>query len=295
METVERPRSGNKELGVAREVVEGDALAGRPDLRADRREPRRRHEVVADLRLHVARLEPVRALPAGRLSERRARRPERLVQRHPSHAARRPRLLRRPVQLVQPTQGLDRPLPQERPPVHPATHPRDIDLGQVHGRMALHDPFGRSPTDTRPEDDPLRVETGGHEQAVQLRHEPELEVGVGREALRRPQVLREPDRREFRYALPGRGEDRCEVLPVRPELREARPRDRGRSDRPAVGLKGSDDVPPAVVADVQVPVQVAEERQRLVGAGGLLGHDPHVFGGIEGHARAGQAGQLAGP
>ena len=63
----------------------------------------------------------------------------------------------------------------------------------------------------------------------------------------------------------------------------------------ALRLERSDDEAAAVVPHVEVPVEVAEEREPLLGAGHGVGHDPHVFGRVERDRRAGHPRELRGP
>ena len=85
------------------------------------------------------------------------------------------------------------------------------------------------------------------------------------------------------------------MIPIRPELDEAVGRHAGWRPRLAIGLERTDHEPTSVMADVQVAVEIAEERQVLRGCWRLLGHDPHMLGGVERDARIDQPGQLGGP
>ena len=126
-------------------------------------------------------------------------------------------------------------------------------------------------------------------------HVPELEVRVGREALGRAQVVREADRLDLGHALARALQHGREVVPVGAELHEAVGRDLAGALRLPVGLERADQVAAPVVTDVQVRVEVAQERGVLAGALGFLGHDPDVLGRVERDARAGRARQLARP
>ncbi len=161
--------------------------------------------------------------------------------------------------------------------------------------MPGDDPFRRGLPGPGAVDDPLRVEAGRDEEAGHLGHEAQLEVGIGREALRRAEVVPEAEIGEGRDAVAGRREHRREVIPVRPELDEALGGDARGRKRLAVRLERADHEPAAVVADVQVAIEVAQERQVLGRGGRLVGHDPDVLGRVERDARAGEAGELRGP
>ena len=122
----------------------------------------------------------------------------------------------------------------------------------------------RREADARPEDDFLRVQPGRDEQARHLRNEPELQVGVGREALRSAEEVVIADVREGRDAHPRRFEHRPEVLPVRPELDEPIRRHARRRPRLAVRFECADDEATAVMADVEKP-----SRSRRNGSSGV--------------------------
>jgi hypothetical protein len=98
-----------------------------------------------------------------------------------------------------------------------------------------------------------------------------------------------------RDPAPRLREHRGDVVPVRAELGEPAGRDAGGRERPAVRLERADHEPAAVVANVQEPVEVADERLRLDRERRLLGHHPHVLGGHQRDAAAGEARQLRRP
>ena len=196
---------------------------------------------------------------------------------------------------VETAERLDRPLVEPAPLARPATHPSDIDLDEVHRHGSAQDPLGRRAPDARSEDDPLRIQTGGDEEAGYLGHEAELEVRVRREALRPAQEMPEAEVVERRHPRPRRCQHRADVVPVRPELGEPVGRHAGRRPRLAVRLERTDDEPAPVVADVQVAIEVAQEWEVLRRSGCLVGHDPDVLGGVQRDARVGETSQLGGP
>ena len=85
------------------------------------------------------------------------------------------------------------------------------------------------------------------------------------------------------------------MVPVRPELDEAVGRHVRRRPRLPVRLEGAEDEAAAVVPDIQVAIEIAEERQSSVAAAGVLGHDPDMLGRVQGDARIGQPRQLGRP
>ena len=295
LEAGDRAGALDEELRVRREVVQRHACPGRLDLLAHRREPRRRPVVVADLGLDDAGLEPQRPLPAAHLAEGGAGRPMGVVQREPAQAARGLGLLAGPVHVVQAAQRLDGPFVEPAALRGPGTHPRHVDLGEVHRRVPLDDPLGGRPSDARPEDDPLRVQARGDEQARNLWDRAELEVRVRRERLGRPKEVLEPQALEARDPAPRLGEHGGDVVPVGPELREPSRRDAAGHERPAVGLERADDEAAAVVTDVQETVEVADERLGLDREVRLVGHHPHVLRRAKRDAGAGLPRELRGP
>src|SRR4029079_5939626 len=164
-----------------------------------------------------------------------------------------------PMHRIQPAERLDRALVQPAALVGPATHPGHVDLGQIHGHATSQDPIRCSQTDARPVDDPLRVQPRGDEETGDLRDEAELEVRVGREALRPAKEVPVTDVGQRRYTQSRGFDDGPAMLPVRPTLDEAVARHARRWPRLAVRLEGADDEPSAVVTDIHVTVEVAEE------------------------------------
>ena len=104
-----------------------------------------------------------------------------------------------------------------------------------------------------------------------------------------------PEVGERRHPGSGRSQHRADVVPVGPELDEAVGRHARGRPRLAVRLERTDHEAPTVMTDVQVAVEVAQERQVLGGGGRLVGHDPDVLGWIQRDARVGEARQLRRP
>src|SRR5262249_4487488 len=126
-----------------------------------------------------------------------------------------------PVHRVQPAERLGRLLAEPPAIVRPPAGPRDVDLGQVHRRVALDDPLPDGLPRSGAVDDPLRVEPGRDPEAGHLRELAEVEVRVRREALRRAEVVREAEVVQYGEAFAGVREDGSEMIPVVPELDEA--------------------------------------------------------------------------
>ena len=167
---------------------------------------------------------------------------------------------------------------QPRAAVLPAPGARDVHLGQVHRRVPLDDPLGQRLPGARGIDDPLRVEPRRDEQPAHLGELAQVEVRVRREALRRPQVVLELERPQLGQPLAGLLEHGSEVVPVRPELDEPALVDRAGRARLPPRLEGADQVAAPVVPDVEVAVEVAQDRQRLLRPRRLFRHHPDVLG-----------------
>src|SRR5207253_1099721 len=155
-----------------------------------------------------------------------------------------------------------------------------------------HDPLGERPPRPWREDDPLRVEAGRDEETANLGRFTQIEVGVGREALRCPQVMLEPEVPQLRQALARLREDLTEVIPIRAELTEPVVADVIRRTGFPFRLERPDDVRASVVANVEVPVQISEDREAFDRVVGLDGSNPDMLGGIEGEAHAREASDL---
>ena len=197
---------------------------------------------------------------------------------------------------VQPTEGLVRALEEVAGVRLRRREAAHVEVGDVDRRGALVDPAGKRPADPGSEDDALRVHAGGDEEPRDLRRLAEQEVGVGREALRRAQIVREARLGQRRHAHARPGERQLEVLEVGLELPEGEVvRDRGGRSRPPVRLEGADDEPAAVVAHVDVAVEVAHDRQVAGRALDRLRLGPVVLRRVQRQAGAGEQGEVARP
>ena len=176
--------------------------------------------------------------------------------------------------------------------VRPSAHPGDVDLGEVHRGVPLDDPFRERLPRSGAVDDPLRVEAGRDPETRHLGELPQVEVGVGREALGRAEVVGEAQVVQHRQPFARVREHGREVIPVLTEFDEAAGRDVARR----LGLPfRADEEPAAVVADVQVAVQVAEDREPVLRDLRLVRHHPDVLRRVERHRRAGEPRQLGRP
>ena len=197
---------------------------------------------------------------------------------------------------VEPAECLVRLVVQPPPVVRPPAGARDVDVAEIHRGMALDDPLRERLPGPRAVDDPLRVEPRRDPQAGHLGELAQMEVRVGREALGGAQVVREPRVAvQDRQPLPERRQHRREVVPVLAELDEAAGPDVPRSPRLPLRLEGAEQEPSPVRADVEVRVQVAHDRQVVLGGGQLLGEHPHVLGRVERHGGARKPGELRRP
>src|SRR5207247_2757611 len=148
--------------------------------------------------------------PPRGFAEGRAGGAEPILERQATDAASGRGLERRPMHRVETPEGLRRLLVQPSAVVGPPPGPRDVDLGEIHRRVALDDPFGERLAGTRAEDDALRVEPGRDPETRRLRELAEMEVRVRREALRTTEVVLEADVAEDRQPFARVGEDRRE-------------------------------------------------------------------------------------
>ncbi len=284
------------ELRVRREVVEGHTFARGAHLLGDGPEPRRAIEVVDPQRLGPsAGLEPGGAIPAGGFADGGTGRSLLRQQRRAAHPTSVLVLQRGPVHRVQPPEGFVRLVVQPRPVVRPATHARDVDLGQVLRRVTLDDPLRERQPDPGPEDDPLRVQPRRHEQVLHLGELADVEVGVGREALGGSQVVLEAGVAQRRQPLARGGEHRREVIPVLAELGESVGRHVAGRLGLALRLERPHHQRSAVVPHIEVAVEIAQEREPFLRTVDGLRHDPHVLGRVERDRRAREPGKLRGP
>ena len=258
-----RARPLHHELRVGGQVEQGHALARGAALLRHVVEPVLLAERVAVDGLDAAGREPVRALPPGRFAETRVRILQAPVQGRPAHAAAGLRLQERPVHRVELAERLVRAVVQPRPVLRPAARARHVDVGEVHGGVPLHDPFGQRLARARAVDDALGVEPARHVEAVEPGDLAQQEVRVGREALGRGEEMLEAHGLEGAEALARVGQHGGEVIPVGAELLEAARGDGVHRPWLALRLERAHEIAAAVVPDVEVAIQIPQERERL--------------------------------
>ena len=164
-----RVRSFQAELGERGLVEEADRLAHGPVLLGRAGEPVLPAEAVPIDRLHAGRGVPVRALPAHDRAEARAARGQAIVERAAPHAARGLGLAEGPVHGVEHAHHLHRAI-AEIPGVDlERRDPANVDVPQVHGRLAAGDPLRQHLAGSRRRGDADGVEAGGHVEVPALR------------------------------------------------------------------------------------------------------------------------------
>ena len=286
----------NDGLAERRQVEQADGLAHRLVFLADMSEP-----VLPAIGVFVGRRDalrriPVGALPAAGLAETGIVLRQAAVQRG---LARRPRgldLQMRPMHGIEQTEAFADAVVQIAAIDLEALEARDVDLGQIHGRLPFDDPFRHRAPDTGAAENALRVEAGGDEEVLQLRRFAENEAVVGREAFRAVHEMADARVLEQGNHFHGPGHWRPELIPILLQLAEfERCRQRVERQRLGLRLEGADQQLAGILLDVDGAVGVTQHRQvRRDGRIGL-GRDVHVLGGVERHVDAGQAADIAGP
>ena len=230
------------------------------------------------------------------LAEAGAAAGEAVVQRRAPQRPRRLELAKGPVHGVQQPQALDRALAQIGAVAVEAAEPADIDLAEVHRRLAGDDPFGESASGTAGAGDTDRVEAGGEEQAGQLGRLAEDVLVVGREALRAVDERLDPGPLQRRHPRQRAFHDRPEMLPVLVQQREREAvGDALHAPGLGFGLEAADDQPSDFLLVVGVAVGIGHRRQAGPDGRDLLRHDVHVLGRVERHADPAGGGQPMAP
>ena len=139
---------------------------------------------VAVGRFHPRLRVPVGALPAHHDTEARATGREPIVQHARANAARGQRLQERPVHRVEGAHHLHRAVAQVARVALEWRHPPDVDVPEIHRRLAAHDPLGHRAARARSRRDADGVEAGRDEEVAALRSLAQEIAAVGREALR---------------------------------------------------------------------------------------------------------------
>jgi hypothetical protein len=172
----------------------------------------------------------------------------------------------------------------------------DVDVPQIHARLAAHDPLGERLAGARRRRDAHRVEAGGDEETPQLGRLAQHVAVVRREALGPIDVA--PHRRRFedRNANDRLLHEHAKVLPVIGQQREREILGHA-VHAPRLGhrLEATHEQPADLLAHVDVAVGVTEHRQVAAHAVQRLGDDVEVLGGVQRHVDAGHAADVAPP
>lgn len=151
-------------------IEQGDGFAGGPVFAGVVGEPVLAAEAVVDAgRLGVGgEGEPVGAFPAGLGAEAGAGAGERVVQRAAAEVTAGFELPVRPGHLVVEAERFGDAVAEEIAVVGPGSEATDIDAGEVHGGLAVHQPFGEATAGAPGAGDAGGVEPGEHEQTGDL-------------------------------------------------------------------------------------------------------------------------------
>ena len=206
--------------------------------------------------------EPVGALPPRRLAEAGVVGGEARVQRAEPHRARGLHLPMRPVHLEEQTQALPRAIGQIAAVVLESGKAGDIELGEVHRRLPLDDPFRYHLAGAGGAEDPLAVEAGGNEEARELRRLSQHELVVRGEALGPVHELADGRLLKHRQELDRVGHRKLEMVPVLRQLDElGAGRHLVQRQRLGHGLEAADEEPARVLLHIDVAVGVADDRR----------------------------------
>ena len=240
------------------------------------------------------RLEPVRALPAGLLAERRAELLEdRVGRRHPQRTAGLA-LLVRVVDVVVGRVVLDRARQRVALASVGRPEPPDVHLPQVELGLAIDDPRRDLAPDPTGAGDAVRREPGGDEEAADLRLA-EDELVVRGEALRAVDDAVDARVGHRRDAQDGAFHDRLEALHVgRQELPVEVGRDAVERPRRGIALVAAHAQAADLLAEVDEVVRVAELREARMDALDRLGEEVLVGHRDDRHGHADEAADLGG-
>ena len=296
LERVERVGAVETQLGKRGLVEEPDRLPHRAVLGGSAAKPVLPPVAVSIHRLHAGRRVPVGALPAHHHAEARAARGEPIVERAPPHPARGGRLQVRPVRSVGRADHLARALPEIARVALERSDPADVDVPEIHRRLAPDDPLGHRLPRPRPRRDADGIEPGGHEELAALRRLAKQIAPVRREALRPVDVTAHGRRLDRGDADDRLLHQHLEVLPVLGQQREREVSgDPVGPPRLGLGLEAAHEQTTDLLPHVDVPVGVAQHRKIGRHPGHGLGHDVEVLGGVQRHRDPGHVTDLARP
>ena len=275
-----------------RHRVAGGLVLGAPLLPEARPAPGERARVGGEARSG----EPVGALPAAHIAERRALRGQRLVQRRALHAA---GGLHRPVRvvaLVHHPQRLDGTGAAVLGGGLVRLGAGDVEAGDVDLRVAAHDPLGHHPAEAATGEDADRVQPGGHEVVGDLGRLAHDGGEVGGEALRAAEERADAGLGADGHPAHGPLDVRAHPVPVGLQRCERHVvGDGAHVPRRAHRLEQADHQPAHLFAVVAVVGGVFDDGPRRVEAVDVLGDEVVVLGRLQWDGHPVALAQLAGP
>ena len=209
-----------------------------------------------------------------------------------AHAARRLRLAERPVHGVEQAERLDRAVLQITAVALERHDAPDVDVPEIHRRMAVDDPVGEHLAGAARRLDADRIEAGGDEQVADFRRLAEEIAVIGREALRPVEEQLDAGLPENRDAANGGLEQRLDMLQILGQLVEGEALGNpvhapGLGDR----LEPADQQLAGVLLEVGASIRVAQHRQVARQLRDRLGDDVEMLGGVQRHRGAGLGGE----
>ena len=252
----------DEELGQGRLVEQGRSLPASPVLGRRVVEP-----ILATIGVDVGGLDPlgcvpVGAFPTGVLTVTGPECHQPVIKRRAPYPPGRVHLAERPVHGVEQPESFHRPVAEVTPVGLERLGPTDVDVPEIHGRVAADDPLGEDLSGAPSRLDADGVETGSHEVIAQLRGLAQQIAVVGCERLGAVEEQTDAHLPEQRDPLAGLLVDRGQVVPVLVELHE---RSIGRKiagvERLGHRLEGPDEEATSVLLYVDAVVGVPQHRQ----------------------------------
>lgn len=166
--------------------------------------------------------------------------------------------------------------------------------GHIDRGFAIGDPVGHHVADPPSEEDAQRVETGGHEEVVQLRSRTQQGVHVGGERLGTAEELPDAGVGQRRHPLHGHVHERGQPVDVRRELPEGEVLGHAvECPGRGLGFEQPDQEPVTLGSEVAVAVRVLDDRQVTVDSRHGLGDQVVVLSRLQGHFHPGECPELA--
>src|SRR6185437_4345009 len=179
---------------------------------------------------------------------------------------------------------------------HPPMDLWDVDIPQIHRRMALGDPLGQHLAGAARGLDADRVEPRGDVEVLQLRRLAEEIAVVGGEALGTVEEDLQPGLAEYRDAVDGMAQHRLDMVEIGGELVEAEALgDAVHAPRLGDRLEAADEQLAGILLGVDRPAGVAQGRQVRRQPGDRLADDVEMLGGMQRHVDSGKPPERARP